>query len=230
MAFDGVTASHSDRNRLNGRARNLGSDARLAAQKTLGVILSGHAIEEKWGIYPALALIGGQAPATTAYTEQATVNIQIGTLETIPPMSQRYLDKLDHIREAVLHHRYEEEGSWFIQLRNRLTGADQAKLTDRYEDEFDLYLSEDMGSNDQRGARPCKSFAARHYSPSPLTLSVLGADEPMSRATLLLAAMWVAIPFASRCAPRVCCYDRDCHFNHYWGDHEDRAYRYFSLA
>ena len=58
-------------------------------------------------------------------------------------MSQDYLDKLEHIRGAVAHHVYEEEGTWFLELKEKVSAADQTKLTAQYEEEFDRYVGTD---------------------------------------------------------------------------------------
>jgi hemerythrin superfamily protein len=128
---------------------SLDSDIRRAAQKRLSVLLIGHASAEESVIYPALAQIGKETHAITAYMEQATVKLQMSALETRPLMSQDYLDTLEHIRVAVLQHMYEEEGTWFIQLKNKLSVEDQAKLTDRYEDEHYRYVGYDLTAHSQ---------------------------------------------------------------------------------
>jgi len=63
-------------------------------------------------------------------------------LEDLSPMSQEYLDKLEHIRNAVAHHDYEEKGNWFPELKKRISAAEQTKLTVRYMDEFSRYTSD----------------------------------------------------------------------------------------
>ena len=117
--------------------------ARLAAQKTLAVILTGHSNAEESVLYPALAGADEKSHATMAYAEQAAAKTQMGLLEKLPPMSQDYLDKLEHIRGAVAHHVYEEEGKWFLELKEKVPAAEQSKLTQRYAEEFDRYVGED---------------------------------------------------------------------------------------
>lgn len=117
---------------------------RTAAQKKLGVILTGHSIAEESVIYPALALAGEKARATTAYTEQSVAKMQMAALEKLAPMSQDYLDKLEHIRAAVAHHVYEEESNWFVDLKKKAAAADQTKLTARYREEFDRYVGTEI--------------------------------------------------------------------------------------
>jgi hypothetical protein len=120
---------------------------RTAAQKKLGILLTGHSIAEESIIYPALAIAGEKGHATTAYTEQSVAKMEMAALETLAPMSQDYLDKLEHIRGAVAHHVYEEEGNWFIDLKKKAAAADQSKLTTRYKEEFDRYMgTEAMGA------------------------------------------------------------------------------------
>jgi len=117
------------------------SDAasRLAAQKRLALLLTGHSIAEETVIYPALVKAGEQSDSTKAYTEQSAAKVQMGLLEDLDPMSQEYLDKLEHIRGAVAHHVYEEEGNWFVELKNKLPPADQTKITFRYQQEYSRY-------------------------------------------------------------------------------------------
>lgn len=113
------------------------AESRLAAQKELALILSSHAGAEEAVVYPALAQSGEKAHAVKAYTEQAAAKLQMGLLDYLPPMSQDYLDKLEHIRGAVLHHMYEEESTWFMELNDKLGAAENARLKLRYLEEFE---------------------------------------------------------------------------------------------
>lgn len=116
------------------------ANAQVAAQKKLAIMLTGHANAEEAAIYPALAAAGEKGHATTAYTEQAAAKIQMGLLERLTPMTSDYLDKLEHIRGAVSHHMYEEEGNWFIDLKSKVTVAEQSQIAFRYEEEFSRYV------------------------------------------------------------------------------------------
>jgi hypothetical protein len=115
----------------------------VAAQKTLAVILTGHSNAEESVLYPALADADEKSHATMAYAEQAAAKTQMALLEKLPPMSQDYLDKLEHIRGAVAHHVYEEEGTWFIELKEKAPAGEQTKLAHRYAEEFNRYVGED---------------------------------------------------------------------------------------
>jgi hemerythrin superfamily protein len=119
---------------------------RVAAQKKLGIILTGHSNAEESVIYPALTVVNEKGHAAMAYTEQAAAKTQMALLENLAPMSQDYLDKLEHIRGAVAHHVYEEEGTWFLELKEKAPAADQTKLTARYEEEFKRYVGTDASS------------------------------------------------------------------------------------
>jgi hypothetical protein len=123
---------------------------RLAAQNKLATLLTGHSIAEEAVLYPALAKAGEEAHSTKAYTEQSAAKMQMGLLEDLPPMSQEYLDKLEHIRGAVAHHVYEEEGNWFLDLKKKLPAGDQTKLTFRYKEQFSRYMNQDGGVNTLR--------------------------------------------------------------------------------
>ena len=103
------------------------SAARVAAQKKLGLILTGHSNAEESVLYPALARADEKGHAGMAYTEQAAAKMQMAELENMTPMSQEYLDKLEHIRGAVAHHVYEEEGTWFLELKEKASATEQAK-------------------------------------------------------------------------------------------------------
>jgi hypothetical protein len=115
------------------------ADGRFSAQRRLAVILTGHSNAEEAVIYPALVRFGHKSHGMVGYTEQAGAKANMGELEYLNPMSQDYLDKLEHIRGAVAHHMYEEESDRFLDLK-RLSSADQARLTERYAEEFERYV------------------------------------------------------------------------------------------
>lgn len=117
--------------------------AGVAAQKHLGIVLMGHAIAEEAVVYPALADVGEKSHSEMGYDEQVTVKMDMAELEKLAPQSRPYLEKLEAIREAVAHHMYEEEGTWYPELLRKAPAADQAKITKRYEEEFDRYVEGD---------------------------------------------------------------------------------------
>ena len=117
--------------------------SRTTAQKRLAVLLTGHANAEESVIYPAMSRVGGKGNATTAYSEQAAAKTAMASLEILPPMSQDYLDRLEHIRDAVAHHVYHEENTWFLDLKANTSAPDQALLAQRYREEFDRYVGRD---------------------------------------------------------------------------------------
>lgn len=125
-----------------------GSDARArrSALKQLGVVLTGHANAEESVIYPALADGGEKAHAGAGYEEQAMVKIQMAILEKLDPMSQDFIDKLEHIEGAVAHHMYAEEGNWFVDLKDKMPASDQAILTKRYSEEFARYVGAEFAA------------------------------------------------------------------------------------
>jgi hemerythrin superfamily protein len=127
--------------------------SRVAAQKKLAVLLTGHSNAEESVLYPALVRADEKSHASMAYTEQAAAKTQMAELENLAPMSQDYLDKLEHIRGAVAHHVYEEEGTWFPELRSKAPAADQIKLTQRYKEEFDRYVGSDGAWEERRASR-----------------------------------------------------------------------------
>jgi hypothetical protein len=119
------------------------ADARRAAQKQLATLLTGHSLAEEVVLYPALALNHEKSDSTKAYTEQSAAKVQLAALEEMDPMSQDYTDKLEHVRGAVLHHIYEEESEWFIDLTEKLDAAKQQHMTQRFTEEFLRYMGDD---------------------------------------------------------------------------------------
>ena len=121
------------------RAHNsLSPEDRLAAFKALATVLNGHALAEEVVLYPALAKNGEKAHAGLAYTEQTTAKMQMAELERINPADEAWGDKLEHIQGAVLHHMFEEEGTWFLELKEK--APDQDFLTRRYAEEYNRYV------------------------------------------------------------------------------------------
>ena len=110
---------------------------RTAAMKALALVLNGHSLAEEVVLYPALAKGGEKGHAGMAYSEQTTAKMQMAELERIDPATEAWLDKLEHIRGAVLHHIYEEEGTWFLELKEEYD--DQAFLTRRFREEYERY-------------------------------------------------------------------------------------------
>ena len=113
--------------------------AQRDAQKRLATLLTGHSMAEEAVLYPAMALTDQKAHSTTAYTQQSATKVQTAALDDLEPLSQDYLDKLEHLRAAVSHHVYEEEHQWFPKLAEA-DASKQAQLTARYQEEFDRYM------------------------------------------------------------------------------------------
>jgi hemerythrin superfamily protein len=114
--------------------------SRRIAQKELGSVLTGHSNAEESVIYPALSQSGETGHATMAYSEQAAAKMQMALLENLDPMSQDYLDKLQHIESAVQHHVYQEEGTWFPEMIDEASDADHQMINQRYNEEFNRYM------------------------------------------------------------------------------------------
>jgi hypothetical protein len=114
--------------------------AQRAAQKKLALILTAHSNAEEAVLYPAIALNGEKGDSATAYTQQSAAKVEMAALDELEPLTQDYLDKLEHIEGAVAHHVYEEEGTWFLALRQTADAPMQGKLTRRYREEFERYI------------------------------------------------------------------------------------------
>jgi hemerythrin HHE cation binding domain-containing protein len=116
------------------------ADERTVAFKEFAVLLTGHSIAEEAVLYPGLSANSETGHADIGYTEQSMVKMQIAALEKLDPMSQEFEDKLEHVKGALLHHMYEEEGKWFLDLKKKATPEEQDYLTDRYMEEFERYV------------------------------------------------------------------------------------------
>ncbi len=116
------------------------ASAQRDAQKYLAIILTGHANAEESVLYPALVDDGHKAHAGLGYEEQAATKIQMALLEKIEPLTQDYLDKLEHIRGAVTHHMYQEKESWFPDIVSDVSKGEQAMLTSRFREEVERYV------------------------------------------------------------------------------------------
>src|SRR6201996_170113 len=116
------------------------ADERTVAFKEFAILLTGHAIAEEGVLYPALSANSETGHADMGYSEQAMVKMQMAALEKLDPMSQEFEDKLEHVKGALLHHMYEEEGNWFLDLKKKATADEQQMMTTRYTEEFDRYI------------------------------------------------------------------------------------------
>lgn len=133
--------------------------SRLAAMKQLALLLNGHSLAEEVVLYPALGWAGAKGHAGLAYNEQSAVKMQMAELERLHMSMPQWADKLEHIRRMVLHHMYEEEGTWFLELRSNYD--DQAFLTRRFREEFERYL----GGAQKEAAFEARAFAAAEAPP-----------------------------------------------------------------
>lgn len=110
------------------------------AQEELRLILTTHVNAEEVILYPEMADSGHKAHASMAYEEQAMTKVQFALLEKIEPMSQDYMDKLEHIRGAVTHHMYQEESGWFLDMKEQIPDSHEEVLGRRFREEAGRYL------------------------------------------------------------------------------------------
>ena len=134
---------HRQIERLFEQAR-AGTDAtaRRMAAKRLAIVLTGHANAEESVLYPMLA-DDHSGHAAHAFQEQAMTKIEMHKLEMLEPMSQAWIDKLEHIQGAVAHHVYQEESAWFGEIREAMKSHDEAMHSRRFREEFERYCSGD---------------------------------------------------------------------------------------
>lgn len=111
------------------------------AMRALGGLLTAHSMAEEVALYPALVTEGHKISATEAYQEQQLTKVQMAELEKLPPLGEEWVDKLEHIRGAVLHHIYQEESDWFPQLAREASPEDQAMMSRRFVEEYQRYMA-----------------------------------------------------------------------------------------
>jgi hemerythrin superfamily protein len=122
-------------------------DERSEAFKDFAIILTGHSIAEEGVLYPGLSANSETGHADMGYTEQSMVKMQMAALEKLDPMSQEFEDKLQHVKGALLHHMYEEEGNWFLDLKKKGSPQEEQMLTARYIEEFERYTGMELDSD-----------------------------------------------------------------------------------
>jgi hypothetical protein len=116
---------------------------RRAAQRWLSTLMTGHAIAEEAVLYPAMGLTEQKMHCMLAYSEQSNAKFNLAALELMEPMSQDYVDRLDHIRGAVAHHMHAEEAHWFPALARQGAASQRLRLAVRFQEEFDRYMGVD---------------------------------------------------------------------------------------
>jgi iron-sulfur cluster repair protein YtfE (RIC family) len=122
-----------------------GEQQRTAALKKLGQHLTAHSMAEEVVLYPAIANSGDRGDAAMAYEEQSAAKVEMAALESIDPGSVDWHDKLTAIRDAVAHHVYHEEATWYPRLHQATAASDTARLTARFAEEYGRHS--DMHSN-----------------------------------------------------------------------------------
>ena len=139
---------------------------RRTAQKWLATLLTGHSLAEEAVLYPAMAITDHKAHSSEAFVEQSGAKVQVAWLDELEPMSKDYLDKLDHLQSAVTMHVHREESDWFPELHRTGDATVQAKLSRRYQEEFERYMGSD-GANGSAG----KTFESAVSSPAQSSVS-----------------------------------------------------------
>ena len=111
----------------------------LEAVERLGINLTGHANAEEAVLYPDIADQSSKMHAGMAYEEHAMTKINLAKLKDLPPGSEEWHEKLDHIESAVAQHIYQEEGSWMPDLAKEMSPQEKATLLERYNTEYERY-------------------------------------------------------------------------------------------
>lgn len=120
------------------KAASAGTQRREAVRK-LATLLTGHATAEEAVVYPVVSEDSGKTHAGMAYEEHAMTKIQLSKLERMDPMSEEWIEKLEHIRSAVQQHIYQEENSWLPDLVENTPADKKTILNRRFAEEFERY-------------------------------------------------------------------------------------------
>lgn len=122
------------------------ANSQREAARKLATLLTGHATAEEAVVYPIVSEDSGKTHAGMAYEEHAMTKVQLSKLERIDPMSEAWIEKLEHIRSAVQQHIYQEENSWLPDLVEKTSAEKKTVLSRRYAEEFERYC----GASDAR--------------------------------------------------------------------------------
>lgn len=123
-----------------------GATARREGARQLAAILTAHSTAEEAVVYPDVAEFSGKTHAGMAYEEHAMTKIQLAKLEKIDPMTEEWREKLQHIEGALQQHMYQEEDSWLPDLARNMPEAEKARMTARYNEEYERYCGSGDGS------------------------------------------------------------------------------------
>ena len=111
--------------------------ARGGAIRDFVTLVTGKALAEEMVLYPMLA-DDHKGHTEKAYQEHVLLKIEMHKLEMLDPMSKEWLEKLELIQGAVLHHIFEEERAYAPELR-KVLGDDDGMHSRRYREEFNKY-------------------------------------------------------------------------------------------
>ena len=124
---------------------------RTATERTQGLrdlqtVLVAHSLAEELVLYPAMTEHDQQGGATMAYEEQTMAKVQFASIEKTDPSTEAWVSKLDHLQEAIAHHMYEEEGTWFARLKQASLHDEQDYLRTRFAQEFERYAGPEVAA------------------------------------------------------------------------------------
>jgi hypothetical protein len=137
--LDQVLQHHEQIEAAFARAGNAtGSAERTRELNRLAALLTAHSSAEETVIYPQLSH-DHKLHLTLACEEQQAVKVELSLLELLDPLSADWVDKLGHVKGAVAHHVYEEEGNRFLRLKRELPAEAQTHMTTRYREEIGRY-------------------------------------------------------------------------------------------
>ena len=118
--------------------------SRVRTLKKLSILLTGHSVAEEAALYPALAKADEEGSCDQSVCRAIGGQIAVGPTGGSAAHESRIRWTSSRTSKAPLaHHVYEEESSWFLDLKAKTPAADQVKLTQRYQEQFARYMGDD---------------------------------------------------------------------------------------
>ncbi len=134
-----ILRQHKQIEQLFVDARSASGAAAQGVVNELSLLLNGHAMAEEAVVYPEVSESSSKVHAGMGYEEHAMTKVQLAELQKLPPASEQWIEKLDHIESAVQQHIYQEESSWLPDvIRNAPLEARQ-RMSFEFRDYFNRF-------------------------------------------------------------------------------------------
>lgn len=134
-----ILDQHRQIEELFSQARSQSGDAAQTKITELAMLLTGHSMAEEAVVYPEISAQSSKAHAAMAYEEHAMTKVQLAELQKLPPGSEQWHEKLDHIESAVQQHVYQEESSWLPDVIRYAPVEERQRMSIEFREHFDRF-------------------------------------------------------------------------------------------